>query len=280
MIRRPPRSTRTDTLFPYTTLFRSNTFYFDNNNDGVPECDPLLAGRYLCEAVGDFTTSSLGSSLVFDNLNNRLRPSAGQRVVISQEIAGLGGSVKSLLPLAATKKFGGLGDTGFLFYMGAEGGYSKGFGQAGRLTDRFFLGEPQIRGFGIRGVGPRVVRRYYDTAAADPNDFLADDNSRTDDALGDKLYYLGRAELEIPLGSGAREMGLRPSIFVDAGALWSTNRPPLDDRTTATVRPILNSAGQFQCSDASGGVVASATQTCPGSHPTLVAKTKIGREHV
>src|SRR3546814_20476984 len=25
MIRRPPRSTRTDTLFPYTTLFRSST---------------------------------------------------------------------------------------------------------------------------------------------------------------------------------------------------------------------------------------------------------------
>src|SRR3546814_10640765 len=27
MIRRPPRSTRTDTLFPYTTLFRSNREY-------------------------------------------------------------------------------------------------------------------------------------------------------------------------------------------------------------------------------------------------------------
>src|SRR3546814_8076875 len=27
MIRRPPRSTRTDTLFPYTTLFRSARFY-------------------------------------------------------------------------------------------------------------------------------------------------------------------------------------------------------------------------------------------------------------
>src|SRR3546814_1746715 len=26
MIRRPPRSTRTDTLFPYTTLFRSDDF--------------------------------------------------------------------------------------------------------------------------------------------------------------------------------------------------------------------------------------------------------------
>src|SRR3546814_9020975 len=28
MIRRPPRSTRTDTLFPYTTLFRSDQFRF------------------------------------------------------------------------------------------------------------------------------------------------------------------------------------------------------------------------------------------------------------
>src|SRR3546814_7674651 len=32
MIRRPPRSTRTDTLFPYTTLFRSNEGVFA---DGV-----------------------------------------------------------------------------------------------------------------------------------------------------------------------------------------------------------------------------------------------------
>src|SRR3546814_2909702 len=32
MIRRPPRSTRTDTLFPYTTLFRSYI------SDGLAEC--------------------------------------------------------------------------------------------------------------------------------------------------------------------------------------------------------------------------------------------------
>src|SRR3546814_3841270 len=31
MIRRPPRSTRTDTLFPYTTLFRSVIFLLENN---------------------------------------------------------------------------------------------------------------------------------------------------------------------------------------------------------------------------------------------------------
>src|SRR3546814_4389946 len=31
MIRRPPRSTRTDTLFPYTTLFRSNLSKYSYN---------------------------------------------------------------------------------------------------------------------------------------------------------------------------------------------------------------------------------------------------------
>src|SRR3546814_7081109 len=29
MLRRPPRSTRTDTLFPYTTLFRSHVFHHE-----------------------------------------------------------------------------------------------------------------------------------------------------------------------------------------------------------------------------------------------------------
>src|SRR3546814_7947838 len=35
MIRRPPRSTRTDTLFPYTTLFRSCAFGHVSPDDGV-----------------------------------------------------------------------------------------------------------------------------------------------------------------------------------------------------------------------------------------------------
>src|SRR3546814_9748799 len=35
MIRRPPRSTRTDTLFPYTTLFRSLAFRHDCIGKGI-----------------------------------------------------------------------------------------------------------------------------------------------------------------------------------------------------------------------------------------------------
>src|SRR3546814_5698879 len=38
MIRRPPRSTRTDTLFPYTTLFRSWKKVIDVNLHGMFLC--------------------------------------------------------------------------------------------------------------------------------------------------------------------------------------------------------------------------------------------------
>src|SRR3546814_2460514 len=40
MIRRPPRSTRTDTLFPYTTLFRS----FDADRLDYMRRDQLMTG--------------------------------------------------------------------------------------------------------------------------------------------------------------------------------------------------------------------------------------------
>src|SRR3546814_1184666 len=39
MIRRPPRSTRTDTLFPYTTLFRSSPVNTCSIGFDVPEFD-------------------------------------------------------------------------------------------------------------------------------------------------------------------------------------------------------------------------------------------------
>src|SRR3546814_12120416 len=44
MIRRPPRSTRTDTLFPYTTLFRSGGH---NRDDVQPPQHPAVAGDAL-----------------------------------------------------------------------------------------------------------------------------------------------------------------------------------------------------------------------------------------
>src|SRR3546814_10810400 len=44
MIRRPPRSTRTDTLFPYTTLFRSVVRVVEMAGEHEGDAEPLRGG--------------------------------------------------------------------------------------------------------------------------------------------------------------------------------------------------------------------------------------------
>src|SRR3546814_13007950 len=60
MIRRPPRSTRTDTLFPYTTLFRSHTA-----NDSALSCRiPAFQDNYTPAAVNDVGNLNAGEALL------------------------------------------------------------------------------------------------------------------------------------------------------------------------------------------------------------------------
>jgi outer membrane protein insertion porin family len=209
----------------YDDVSLDRSTYYSINNNGEYACDPIRAGRYLCDAIGKRLSSILGGSLIYDNLDNRMRPTRGETVSVNFDLAGLGGDVNYYRLRGNAAKYWPLGK-GFIFSIQGEGGLIKGWGGDDiRLTDRFYLGEPQIRGFGIRGVGPRVVRQYY-TADSDGNYTV--EGQDTDDALGGRYYYMSRAELEIPLGSGAREMGLRPSIFVDAGAVWAIKSPELN----------------------------------------------------
>src|SRR3546814_10804756 len=70
MIRRPPRSTRTDTLFPDTTLFRSALFAARQENLIVgrryPACDAVQFHRFY-KAV-DVARLEHADDLLFGNL--------------------------------------------------------------------------------------------------------------------------------------------------------------------------------------------------------------------
>ncbi|MBD2842184.1 outer membrane protein assembly factor BamA [Erythrobacter sp. KMU-140] len=222
-----------------------NIFFSDIDGDGIAECDPLLAGRFLCDALGDRLSSILGLSLSYNTLNSRLRPTRGRNVTFSTEFAGLGGDQRYLRFRGRAQQFWNVANSGFIFSVSAEGGTiiplrdreGEGVDDV-LLTDRFFLGEPQFRGFDLRGVGPRILTQPFSfnpaTGMTDLDEdgnpiVITDRDSVRDDALGGRNYYLARAELEIPLGTGARELGLRPSIWVDVGALWGVEQPILQD---------------------------------------------------
>src|SRR3546814_17547610 len=65
MIRRPPRFTRTDTLFPYTTLFRAAFFYApgDVKRDGLPLGKHVRLGGMV--AKGSIARQADGVSIAF-----------------------------------------------------------------------------------------------------------------------------------------------------------------------------------------------------------------------
>ena len=262
--------------------------------DGV--CDIQRAGRYLCEAIGNRVTSLVGYSLVFNSLNGGLRPTAGQRLVFSQDFAGLGGDVRYIRSRFEGAKYWNLGK-GFIFSINGEAGYIKSLEKSRgpgidpvRITDRFYLGEPQIRGFDIRGVGPRVQRIGYITDDNGKQILQTDKQQIVDDALGGRAYYLVRFEIEPPLSGGIRELGLRPSIFMDVGAVFGIKRPlktvfACDDAGAPTtgcfpvtkdasgnrvvnplITPITDSSGKplYSYTDPTGTVQ---TTTCPAGLP-------------
>ncbi len=214
------------------------------NPDGT--CNPQAAGRFICDSVGNRVTSSVGYSLVYDSLNSRLRPSAGNRAIFSQDLAGLGGDVRYIRTRLDTDKYWNVG-SGFIFSVGFEAAYIFSFERSRgpgidkvRINDRYYLGEPQFRGFDIRGVGPRVQRLAYGVDANGNQIVIDGRNQFQDDPLGGRAYYLGRAELEIPLGAGVRELGIRPSIFMDFGALFGITRP----LPTATFPTVTDANGR------------------------------------
>ena len=217
------------------TLDRSDPRFFSDPDGTGPLPATCVAGVYLCESLGSRITSSIGYSLAYDSTDNRLRPTRGERFVLNQDFAGLGGSVRYLRTRANASKFI-RPLSSFVLALSAEAGYIHSFENARtptsdpvRIIDRFFLGEPQIHGFDIRGVGPRVQRFVFN--ATDEIDFNNREKLSQDDALGGRAYYLARAEVELPLGAGLREMGLRPSVFVDAGAVFGLRDPSIAPST-------------------------------------------------
>jgi outer membrane protein insertion porin family len=223
--------------------------------------------------IGNRVTSSVVYSLLYSTLNNYIHPTRGARLLFSQDFAGVGGDTRYLRTVVRGAKYWNVFNN-FIFSISLEGGYIRALQKADspdddpvRLTDRFFLGSPQIRGFDIRGVGPRIQRRQYQVdadgnAVLDSNGnplFVTGNNNILDDAIGGRAYYLGRAELEIPLGAGARDLGLRPSIFADIGAVFGVRRPALQD--VAPGSPLT----QIECTAADGTVqlVPPSAGSCP-----------------
>src|SRR3546814_15529618 len=117
MIRRPPRSTRTDTLFPYTTLFRSPSALVEAGN----YITATLGGLTLTEAMARVRREIEAERIAIDRAAQDLvsrglaiwssdgadRPVLvvrGQATLLDQSAVGDLGRVRQLLDQPETKQ--------------------------------------------------------------------------------------------------------------------------------------------------------------------------------
>src|SRR3546814_6896206 len=90
MIRRPPRSTRTDTPFPYTTLFRSRGRVGDSPQAGCGLFVERGVGAAVSTGVGEAVIRIAGTARVIASMRGGMAPQAACRAAC-EHIARLRG---------------------------------------------------------------------------------------------------------------------------------------------------------------------------------------------
>ncbi|WP_353340741.1 outer membrane protein assembly factor BamA [Pelagimonas sp. KU-00592-HH] len=155
---------------------------------------------------GDKVKSSFGYSYVYDTRNKGLDVNRGVYLNLSQDFGGVGGDFKFIsTTLRAVAEAKILREE-----VGVRVSFDAGMlhtpDDDSRVTDRFFLGPTQMRGFEPFGIGPRE-----------------NDGGTLDDAIGGRYFAVARFETEFPLGL-PEEYGIRGGLFYDVGSVWGSGQ--------------------------------------------------------
>lgn len=197
------------TAFPLTEFIVMNLSYGLSKDKVITSF--FSQSPYIANNSGDFLTSALSYGISYNTLDDRQKPNRGQVLTLLQQFAGLGGNEKYIRTTGLYQFYYPIYKR-WVFNVSLEGGHIQGLGRDVRLNRRFFLGNPKIRGFKEAGIGPREYtenfREYFSGFS-----------------LGGNTMYKSTLELFIPLGGGARDLGIEASAYVDAGAVFNIDAP-------------------------------------------------------
>lgn len=181
--------------FPITEFMRESVSYTlrsDTIGNISVGASPFIRGQ-----EGTSLTSAIGHTLTLDTRDDQLAPTEGYIVRLEQTVAGLGGNKHYFRNRLSYAIYFPIAEK-WTASIRAVDGYIVGLGEDVTISDRFFVGGNDFRGFRPGGIGPRDLV--------------------SGDALGGNLFYVGTAELSFPLGL-PNEIGLLGRVFSQAGSL-------------------------------------------------------------
>ncbi len=155
------------------------------------------ASQFVSDQEGTSITSAVGHTLVYDLRDDRFQPTEGYIISFDQSLAGVGGNKRYLRNELRLAYYRPVWEE-WVATLRLREGYVVGIGQDVGITDRFFVGGNNFRGFRPSGIGPR------DRASGD--------------ALGGNMYFVSTAEIRFPLGLPS-ELGILGRVFSQAGTL-------------------------------------------------------------
>lgn len=172
---------------------------------------------------GDFVSSGIGYSFVYNTFDNQRTPREGIRAAWTQTYYGLGGDGEYLATEASLAAYHTLSEEEDIILFGRlRGGHIEVLGDDDntgfRTLDNFQSRQNYVRGFDSFGFGPR-----------DPI---------TDDPLGGRTYWTATAEVIFPMPFVSRSIGLRGAFFADAGQLTNVGDPALSAIAFANGGPL------------------------------------------
>ena len=153
------------------------------------------------------TTSDIGFSFGYNTLDDYIKPTHGMMFSLTEDFAGIGGSLKFLKTEGAFTVYHPL----FWDMVGqltASSGYIQGYGgMSVPIEERFFRGGDTFRGFKLAGIGPRDISVQGDYGA-----------------IGGDFYAIGTAQARLPdiLPS---DYGMNFALFSDFGTLGHLDSP-------------------------------------------------------
>jgi outer membrane protein insertion porin family len=178
----------------------SQLVYYRIRQDEISHIE-TSASRFIRAQEGTYLTSAVGHALTYDRRDDRIDPTTGYFLRLSQEVAGLGGTEYYVKNIANAAKYFPVTDETVLSFA-TELGMINGINDDVRLPNRFFVGGDNFRGFATGGIGPR--------------------DTTTSDSLGGQKYYTGEADLMFPIGL-PNEFGIKGRLFSVVGSLWDTS---------------------------------------------------------
>lgn len=199
--------------------FLRQTARYNLSNDEIFDIKST-SSEAIKEQDGSEVSSVVSQEIAHDRRDNRLNPSEGFIVRLQNDLSGLGGDTRYLRTRLSGAYYQPIGDD-LVASVTSEAGYIFGFNQKIRITDAFFLGGANLRGFETKGVGPRDLE--------------------TGDFLGGTKYFSGSVQLSFPLGL-PEEYRIRGRAFSDFGTLFDTSYDFADNNVNPGVNDIFDEA--------------------------------------